>query len=65
MVVMFVGGVLVMMIDGIIVLFLLYETYRVGVFVPVRTLIGVKLLTGWQLWTLMSVHFLTSFFDDW
>ena len=32
MVVMFVGGVLVMMIDGIIVLFLLYETYGVGVF---------------------------------
>jgi len=23
------------------------------------------LLTGRQLWTLMSVHFLTSFFDDW
>jgi len=35
MVVMFVGGVLVMMLDGIIVLFLLYETYGAGVlFLP-------------------------------
>jgi hypothetical protein len=41
----FVGGV-VLMINGIIVLFLSYETYGVGVFVPSQTLIGVKLLTA-------------------
>jgi hypothetical protein len=34
------------MINGIIVLFLSYETYGVGVFVPSQTLIGVKLLTA-------------------
>jgi hypothetical protein len=27
--------------------------------------VGEKLLTAYQLWTLMSVHFLTSFLGDW
>jgi hypothetical protein len=44
MVIMFVGGV-VLMLDGFLVLFLPYEIYGAGVFVPARILIGVKPLT--------------------
>jgi len=43
MVMMFVGGV-VLMLDGFLVLFLPYEIYGAGVFVPARILIGVKML---------------------
>ena len=42
MVMMFVGGV-VLMFDGFLILFLPYDIYWAGVFVPARTLIGVKL----------------------
>ena len=42
MVMMFVGGV-VFMFDGFLILFLPYNIYWAGVFVPARTLIGVKL----------------------
>jgi hypothetical protein len=45
MVMMFVGGV-VLMFDGFLVVFLLYNIYRAGFFVPAQTLIGVKLLTA-------------------
>ena len=42
MVMMFVGGV-VLMLDGFLILFLPYDIYWAGVFVPAQTLIGVKL----------------------
>jgi len=43
MVMMFVGGV-VLLFDGLLVLFLPKEIFGAGVFVPTRTLIAVKLL---------------------
>ncbi len=45
MVMMFVGGVM-LMFDGFLVLFIPYDIYGAGVFVPARTLIGVKLLSN-------------------
>jgi hypothetical protein len=42
MVMMFVEGV-VLVLDGIFVLFLPYKSYGVGVFIPTRTLIALKL----------------------
>ena len=53
MMMMFVGGV-VLLFDGLLVLFLLLEIYGVGVFAPTGTLIGVKLLIG------INVGFLTT-----
>jgi hypothetical protein len=45
MVMMFVGGV-VLLFDGLLILFLLLEIYGAEIFVPAQTLIGFKLLTA-------------------
>ena len=49
MVMMFVGGV-VLVVDGILILFILYKSYKVGVFVPAKTLRAVKLLSHSLMW---------------